>query len=108
MLSIVSMSKSKSTVLDKEMWKLVKRNRNLSVAWYLMASYAYYELDQPLLSDAAFDELAKFMLERWKAIRHWHKDLITEDDLKAGTLLRRDFPEIVKDATISLLNRKKR
>lgn len=94
--------------LDSYMWGLVKKNRNLSVAWYLMASYAYYELDQPLLTDSAFDELAKFMLHRWGAIKHRHKSLITEDDLRAGTLLRRDFPEIVIGATKDLMKRKKK
>ncbi len=86
---------------------MVKRNRNMSVPWYLMASYAYYHLDQPFLSDAAFDELAKFMLERWKAIRHRHKDLITEDDLRAGSLKTREFPGIVQGATLDLIQRQK-
>lgn len=84
------------------MWAYVKANPNLGVAWYLMASYAYYELDDPFLSDAAFDGLAKFLLQRWRHINHWHKDMITKDDLAAGSLLRRDFPSIVKDATVGL------
>lgn len=93
--------------LDAKMWKVVKHNRNMSVPWYLMASYAYYGLDTPILSDAAFDELSKWMLMRWKAINHRHKEWITEDDLKAGTLLRRDFPQIVKGAVEDLMKRKR-
>ena len=38
-------------------------NPNMMVPWYLMASYAYYEQDQPILSDGLFDGLAKRMLE---------------------------------------------
>ncbi|MDQ2066731.1 hypothetical protein Q9295_10110 [Xinfangfangia sp. CPCC 101601] len=85
-----------------------KFNRNLLVPWYLMASYAYYELDEPFLTDAAFDAMAKRMLQGWPAIRHRHKHLITEDDLKAGTLLNRDFPGIVKGAAMDLIQSTKK
>lgn len=91
------------TTYDRLMWETVTRRPGASVAWYLMASYAYYELDTPLLSDDAFDHLAKWMLERWADIQHRHKHLITEDDLRAGTLLRRDFPEMAKGAVEDLL-----
>lgn len=73
-------------------------NPNMMVPWYLMASFAYYEEDNPILSDGLFDALAKRMLECWDDIDHRHKDLITTDDLEAGTLLKRDFPERVKGA----------
>jgi hypothetical protein len=89
------------------MWRLIGDNPNLSVPWYLMASYAYYELDEPFLPDADFDALASFMLEDWENIQHRHKHLITEDDLRAGTLLRRDFPEIVKGAALDIIQRSK-
>lgn len=86
------------------MWDVVGANVNLSVPWYLMASYAYYELDSPFIPDGDFDDLAKLMLSRWDDIQHPHKDYITKDDLKGGTLLRRDYPEITKDAAIRLLS----
>lgn len=98
--------RKKSSTLDDQMWSLVRHNPNLGVAWYLMASYAYYELDDPFLSDAAFDGLAKYLLQRWRHIRHWHKHLITEDDLRAGSLKTRDFPEITKGATLGLIQRR--
>jgi hypothetical protein len=100
------LSSKKFKSIDDEMRYRIKFKRNLSVPWYLMASYAYYELDNPILTDASFDELGKFMLSRWEAITHRHKHLITEDDLRAGTLLRRDFPEIVKSATLDLIQRR--
>lgn len=90
-------------MFDQKMRGILRSNANAGVSWYLMASYAYYELDDPILSDKAFDELAKFLLNRWDTIKHRHKSLITVDDLKAGSLLRRDFPEVVKDATVSLM-----
>lgn len=90
-------------MLDAKLKAALKVSMNLSVPWYLMASYAYYELDDPLLSDSAFDKLAMDMLIDWDDIEHQHKHMITEDDLVAGSLLRRDFPELVKDATHQLL-----
>lgn len=96
--------RKKSDTLDDEMWSRVESDLNLGVPWYLMASYAYYELDAPFLSDAAFDKLAKHLLRRWPLVRHRHKHLITEGDLEAGSLLTRDFPEIVKGATLDLIH----
>lgn len=90
--------------LDPEvtLWSAVEDNPNLSVPWYLMASYAYYVEDDPFLPDAAFDMLAELMIEHWDQIEHRHKHMITLDDLRAGTLLRRDFPEIVKGAVADI------
>ena len=65
------------------------------VPWYLMASYAYYKEDDPILSDAYFDNLAKRMLDAWDEIEHFHKHLITTIDLAAGSYLG-DYPERVK------------
>lgn len=73
--------------LDKQMRETVLRDRNKGVSWYLMASYAYYHEDDPILSDAAFDWLAAYLLERWPAIRHQHKRKITKGSLEAGSLL---------------------
>jgi NAD-dependent DNA ligase len=81
-------------------------NPNMMVPWYLMAAYSYYEQDDPILSDGLFDALAKRMLECWNDIDHWHKDLITTEDLEAGTLLARDFPERVKGAVKHLRSNK--
>lgn len=81
-------------------------NPNMMVPWYLMAAYSYYEQDDPILSDGLFDALAKRMLECWDDIDHWHKDLITTEDLEAGTLLARDFPERVKGAVKHLRSNK--
>ena len=39
---------------DKKALKALKRSDNMLVPWYLMASYAYYVLDTPLISDLIF------------------------------------------------------
>lgn len=67
------------------------------VSMYLMAAYAYYVEDDPIMSDWDFDSLAKTLLEEYDTIEHRHKHLVTEDDLRAGTYLG-EYPEIVKGA----------
>ncbi len=62
-----------------------------------MCAYAYYELDEPLISDTEFDMLGKEILENWDAIDHPHKKLLTKEMLEAGTYLG-EYPNIVKGA----------
>jgi len=83
--------------LDKECLDIIDNNINMMVPWYLMAAYAYYEQDDPILSDAMFDRLGKRLLENWDKIEHMHKDLITEDMLKAGTYIG-EFPSRIEGA----------
>lgn len=70
-------------------------NINLMVPWYLMAAYAYYKEDNPIFSDHFFDSMSKTMYDRWDDIEHFHKDLITKSDLKAGSYLG-EYPSRVK------------
>jgi hypothetical protein len=74
-------------MLDNHAAKLFARDVNMMVPWYLMASYAYYEQSNPIFSDAFFDDMGKTMLEVWDDIDHFHKHLISVDDLRAGTYL---------------------
>lgn len=84
-------------MLDDYAAEIFAENINMMVPWYLMASYAYYKKDEPILSDAFFDAMSKTMLERWDDIDHFHKHLITVDDLQAGTYLG-DYPSRVEGA----------
>ena len=70
------------------------------VAKYLMCSYAYYIDDEPLISDAEYDKLAKSILENYDTIDHPHKVHITKDDLIAGTFLG-EYPSMIKGAVES-------
>lgn len=89
-------------MLDRHCRRLIATSPNLMIPWYLMASYSYYIEDDPILSDSLYDELAKRMLESWATLEHRHKGLITEDDLRAGTLLGvREYPGMVVEATKS-------
>ena len=87
--------------LDMYAATMFDRNINMMVPYYLMAAYAYYKDDEPIFSDAFFDNLAKTILERWDDIEHFHKDLLTKQDLVAGTYLGK-YPERIKGGLRSL------
>lgn len=88
-------------LFDKELTDNTDRNINLTVPWFLMAAYAYYVQDDPILSDSAFDRLCRRMLERWDDIEHIHKHLISKDELYGGTYLG-EYPKRVEGAIESL------
>jgi len=54
---------------------------------FLAASYLYYQLDEETpWRDSEYDMWARDLLKNWEAVTHEFKDLVTEDDLRAGTL----------------------
>ena len=67
------------------------------ISLYMMASYAYYVEDNPILTDSEYDTLANEILEDWENLEHPHKCLLTKDMLEAGTYLG-EYPSIVKSA----------
>ncbi len=85
----------------------ITHNVNMLVPWYLMASFAYYQLDTPVLTDGLFDDLCKQLDAAWDRITHRHKALIEREALAAGTCLlaRENYPAIVAGAVANLLNR---
>jgi hypothetical protein len=89
--------RKKIEMFDKHCGDLIDDNLNMTVPWYLMAAYAYYVEDNPILSDSYFDRLAKKMLDYWDKIDHMHKDIISKDMLQAGTFLG-EYPSRVKYA----------
>ena len=66
---------------------IISHSKHMAVPYYLMASYAYYEQADPIFSDAYYDELANFILDNYDTIDHYHKHLISKDDLEAGSYL---------------------
>ena len=88
---------------DQHAALLFMENLNMMVPYYLMASYAYYKQDDPIFSDAFFDNMGKTMLERWDNIAHFHKEYINKGDLEAGTYLGK-YPTRVEGALRSLRN----
>ena len=80
---------------------LFEQNINLMVPWYLMAAYAYYEQDDPIVSDRFFDDLAKTIHAVWDDIEHRHKGYLNLEMLEAGTYIG-DYPSIVAGAVEEL------
>lgn len=91
------------SLLDKECLDIIDGNPSMMVPWYLMAAYAYYVEDEPILSDSIFDRLSKKMLKEWENIEHMHKEFISEGDLKAGTFLG-EYPTRIEGAVKHLRN----
>ena len=85
------------TTCDKMCLDAIDTNINMTVPWFLMAAYAYYVEDQPILSDASFDRMVHRMIDNWDKIEHRHKELITLDQLKAGTYLG-EYPPMIAGA----------
>ena len=88
-------------MFDQYAAEIFAKNINLMVPWYLMAAYAYYEQDAPILSDSFFDDLAKTLLVVWDDVQHRHKEYITVDMLNAGTYIGK-YPGIVEGAVEQL------
>lgn len=63
-----------------------------------MACYAYYVLDDPLISDQLFEHITSRLMDEWETLSHSHKHLITMDDLVAGTGFALTYPEMVQGA----------
>ena len=66
-----------------------------------MASYAYYILDENIMSDGEYDSIARTLLEQWDSFEHQHKYLLDKGDLEAGTGFRiKNYPNRIKYATL--------
>jgi len=74
---------------------------NMNVPWYIMAAYAYYVDDDPILEDSTFDRLAKKILKEWDEITHRHKEYLSKDMLEAGTYMG-DYPPQIEGALKSV------
>jgi hypothetical protein len=54
---------------------------------FLAASYLYYIMDEETpWRDSLYDMWARDLLDHWEEWDHAHKRLISQDDLRAGTL----------------------
>lgn len=87
--------------IRKACFDLVDDSINMCVPWYLMAAYAYYVEDDPILEDRDFDILSQKMLKDWDEITHIHKEYVTKDMLEAGTYIG-DYPTRIKGALASV------
>lgn len=83
------------------MEKNMRKSINMAVPYYIMAAYAYYKEDNPILPDSTFDKLASFILENYDNIDHPHKSYLDKNTLEAGTYLGK-YPRIAIDSLKNL------
>lgn len=94
-------------IRDNEARESFKGNKNTVISWMLAASYAYYIMDRPILSDSVFDGMMKWALNNWDSLEHPHKYLITKEDLENGSLFGislLEYPNIVKNSVEVMLS----
>lgn len=89
--------------IDGQVRFLVEQRKVSPVAWWLMASYAYYRLNQSFLQDETFDWLGRYLKDNWDAIRHPNKRLIRQTATFSGYYIKR-YPIRVQAATWQLLD----
>jgi len=87
--------------IEKACIEICDDSINMNVPWYIMAAYAYYVEDDPILEDSTFDRLAKKILKDWDEINHRHKDYLSKDMLEAGTYIG-DYPPQIEGALKSV------
>lgn len=97
------------SLLDKKCKAAVKQAPYAAVAWYLMAGYAYEELDTPIVSDGCYDWLCDMlwgMLENDGYIPHVHAHLVNKDDLETASAAAyvKYLPSMVKHAAERLID----
>jgi hypothetical protein len=90
-------------IAEKMYWDVTDKNDNMLVPWYLMAAYAYYVEDDPILEDVTFDKMANKLKDHWSEVEHMHKHLISLDMLNAGTYIG-EYPNMVKGAVQDIRN----
>lgn len=77
------------------------------VPYYLMHSYLYYEMDEPIISDIEYDELCRELKEKWDSVEHFHKHLVDVHSLGAGTGYQVKYNNRIASAAIELLKQYK-
>jgi len=87
--------------IEKACIEICDDSINMNVPWYIMAAYAYYVDDDPILEDSTFDRLAKKILKEWDEITHRHKEYLSKDMLEAGTYMG-DYPPQIEGALKSV------
>jgi hypothetical protein len=84
-------------------------NANMLIPWVLSAAYAYYHLDDPILTDGMYDALCKRLYAEWDAVEHLHKHLLARVWLQKGSipLRRNDYPLRVRGAASAAIAARK-
>lgn len=67
--------------------QVIASDVNMLVPWYLIASYAYYILDEYIITDSYYDTICFLLMEELDAVNidHQHAHLCSMEALSAGT-----------------------
>ena len=85
---------------------IYKENPNMLVPYYLMHSYLYYTLGEPIIDDTEYDGICSELKERWDEVEHYHKHLIEKEALDAGTGYQLKYNKRIINAAMLLHERK--
>jgi hypothetical protein len=96
-----------SLVLDGYVGAILTANPNMLIPHYLMHSYLYYQMDDPVVSDSMFDTICKRLLAELDGLNHMHKHLVDRSLLVAGSGFNLQFPAMVVGAALYLHRNKK-
>jgi len=99
--------KASGELHDDLCYREVEAVPNTAVPWWLMASYAYYCRDTPILTDGCFDWLGKYISANWKKLKHRHKHLIKPEEsgkiVTGSHIGEDDYPGMTKGAAERLI-----
>lgn len=85
-------------LFDDECRRYIGTNKNLLVPWWIMAAWAYEVDDEPIISDALFDEIAQQINTHWASITHRHKERLDRSALKSALAINGKWPPMAKGA----------
>lgn len=90
--------------IDEKLMIQVENGKSSPVAWWLMASYLYYQREVSILKDETFDWLGHWLKDNWETIKHPNKRLIRKSATFTGYYVK-SYPTRVKVAAIQLANK---
>lgn len=72
-------------------------NPQARLAWFLIASYCYYQRCKSILTDELFDSIVGWLRHHLDEIDHPHRALIDQEMLVAGTAYNiQEYPTIIR------------
>ena len=92
---------------DRRVEEIISGDPNMLVPWYLIASYAYYVLDDPVISDDLYDRVCFLLAEELDAVNidHMHAHMCDPEALRAGTGFHvTKYPSRVVNVTQKILD----
>ena len=80
------------------------KDKDMLVPWFLMASYAYYDLGRLIMTDSEFDNISRELEKHWDDVEHMHKHLITKEMLVTSSGYSIEYTNMIKHATHDYIN----